>query len=328
MVGLAAAGAWLLALAWCSRVAATRVPQGASEVDRNAIGAGLLVKTAEGCDLHAARRLMNSSSFSPGWLTKADQSGETPLKAAARSGCAEIAAALMLHPDFDYKTIRKPRLRKELVEHAHRYLQASEERVKWTLIVVEGILRGKVSQKEQEWDPACAAKDAAWFLPEPGEWMPPVVYEEMGLPKPEWPRWNLTGIAIAYNKRRFTVRTAEGVIAHAGVLDRLWFLLVASLQADEGSDVRKIAARHIRSIGWHLFFSSGREALIMHSYFIARMSHNIFGRAPAGALSENLCARGLDIDVAYRNFEQDLRNFWNRTGACVILPGRDSLTQA
>lgn len=33
---------------------------------------------------------------------------------------------------------------------------------------------GKVSKKELGWDPSIAAKEHAWFLPQVGEWMPPM----------------------------------------------------------------------------------------------------------------------------------------------------------
>lgn len=70
----------------------------------------------------AAFRVLNSSSFTPTSLTRAGSSGETPFLAALRLGCAQVLAAIMLHPGFDFSaTVRRYNQRNDLMNYALRH---------------------------------------------------------------------------------------------------------------------------------------------------------------------------------------------------------------
>mmetsp|Transcript_86242 Transcript_86242/g.249062 ORF Transcript_86242/g.249062 Transcript_86242/m.249062 type:complete len:313 (-) Transcript_86242:90-1028(-) len=276
--------------------------------DRNAIGAEMLVRTAESCDVTAAWRLLNSTSFAAGWLTHEGTSGETPLFASARNGCGELTALIMLHPEFDDRTIRKKRLQKQLANHVSKTWAGKESKVTWVLVVIQGILTGMVSKKELEWNPAAAAEDGAWFLPEPGEWMPVMSFEEMGISRPAWPECNMTGLVRERDEARDIVISHDGTLAISAFLERLWFLLVVFSQSLPGTEHHAAAVRHIRSLGWHIFFKGSANALMAHVVFIGKIGRNVHGSPPEGDEAE-----GFDAE-AYQTLDDALGRLWNKTG--------------
>jgi len=287
-----------------------RVTVAARAPNPNIIGTDLLVRTATTCDMPAAWRLLNHSRFSKEWLMLVGTGGETPLMASVRSACAEHVALLMLHPDFDDKTIRKLKYRKAMVDHAINITGGVDRRVKWALVVMHCILVGKVSQGEVELDPRMAETDLAWFLPKPGEWMPPMTLAEMGIEEPVRPSWDLTDIG----------KDLDGVKNIAMKFEDLWSLLVRYLQSAEGSEERLLAASHIRSIGWSLFFAGSRGALLGHANMIAQVSQGELVNRPSDddELHRHMRASLLDIDSQYRLMSRTLGSLWNKTGDWVI----------
>lgn len=117
----------------------------------------------------------------------------------------------------------------------------------WALAVVLGVRKGKVAQQDLEWDPSRAGTDYEWFLPKPGEWMPPMSLSAMGstLPmRPALPEAKLHELQM----RGGLVYNHEGRQARLKDVIRLWYLLVAHLQGKEGSAQRNNAVRHIRPV--------------------------------------------------------------------------------
>lgn len=306
-------------------VGAARVP------NPDVIGANLLIHTATSCDMPAAWRLLSSRSFRAGWLVSMGSGGETPLMAAIRSACAELVALIVLHPDFDDKTIQKMRSRKALADHASQFWAGKEEAVQWALTVVDGVRNGKVSQEELKWDPRISGKELAWFLPKLGEWLPPMTLKEMGFERPEKPKWNLSGIAYTSEMHPgFVVSVDSGTTGRIDDIDKLWYLLVGHLQAAAFSEQKEATARHIRSIGWSLFFYAGRDAMVSHSYFIDQMSRQALDLPPDNStVHEHVLAEGGNIAQAYASMAKMLGMLWNKTGDWLIFesPGKPSFNR-
>jgi len=284
-------------------------------LDRDVVGAELLIRTTEdGCDVTRAWRVLNSSSFSPAWLLQASSRGLTPVMAAVVNGCAEVAAAIMLHPEFDFKTVRKTKFRNELA----RVAKAKKTSVRWAYVVVTSIIGGRNAELEVEWDPTSRAYQTEWYLPQPGEWFAPLTLEGIGLPQPAWPKCNISGLIVAYDQVSDSVYGNDGTVAQLHVVRQLWFLLVMMIQEDNASATYGAAKRNIRSLGWHLFFSGGNKYMAAHAHFITMVSMNIHDTPAEGAASEELRAKGLDHPSAYEHLGLEIALMWNRTGDWVV----------
>lgn len=242
------------------------------------------------------------------------------MMAATRSACAELVALIMLHPAFDDKTVQKMRSRKALRDYAAQFWVGMEDAVKWALAVVGGIRNGKVSQDELEYDPCMVKRELVWFLPKPGEWLPPMTLKDMGFDRPAKPRWNLSGIACSSESSEMIVRGYDGgTTGRVDYIDLLWYLLIGHLQAAAGSERQQAAARYIRSIGWSLFFCNGGDALLSHTYFIARMSHRELELLPdSDPLHEHILAEGRDVAQEYADMAKRLGDLWNKTGNWIV----------
>jgi len=276
------------------------------------------VRIALACDLSAAFRLLNSSSFSPAWLTHVGSQGETPLMAASRRGCGQVVALIMLHPQFDMSTMRRVRQRKDLATYAKENGYPGGKQVEWSGIVVEGIHTGRVAREDVRMNARLSLTDRAWFLPEPGEWVAPATMEDMGLPDafpPRLPEAYLLGMA---NPGGFVV-THDGARARIGDLVPLWYLMVRYLQAAPASPERESAWRYLRSIGWTLFFSYGRGSLASNSRAVHELAQVDLDIPPdEDPVHDAMRARGANIVAEYRNMGVTLAQIWDRTGDWYI----------
>mmetsp|Transcript_21509 Transcript_21509/g.61833 ORF Transcript_21509/g.61833 Transcript_21509/m.61833 type:complete len:318 (-) Transcript_21509:168-1121(-) len=302
-----------LVIAICPLACALRVP------DSDVIGADMFVGIAEACDVNGAWRLFTSQRFSGKWLTQAGSSAETPLMAAVRAGCAEIAALIMLHPHFDDKSVKKERERRALKKHALSfYPGGAPQLVHWALTVVDRIVVSKVSKQELEWDVGRALRDGVWFLPQPGEWMPPANLAEMHLPLPVRPMWNVSKLVDGGERRPSIVKTKYGEVAFVAVLDQLWVLLVVYLQSADGSPERRAVVRHMRSIGWRLYFCCMGKALRSYLNFVFQMSRSMVDvPLDSDIQHKHMQARG-SVREQYLNMANILGGVWNKTGNFVI----------
>jgi len=281
------------------------------------IGADLLVRTAGTCDMLAAWRIIGGRSFSPASLTQMGSAGETPLMAATRNGCSELVALIVLQPGFDDDTIRRTKSRRELANHATRNLAGNEHLVKWALAVVLGVRKGKVAKLDLEWDPKGAAVDQEWFLPGPNEWLPPMGLEAMGIVLPMRPALPEAAMQEMQMHSLMYTETRE---ARLEDVIKLWYLLVVHLQGAEGSVKQSSAARHIRSIGWSLFFFGGHEALLGHQFFIKALASVPLDIPPDDdPLHDHLRAGGVNITNAYESLATRLCVVWNKTGDWVYI---------
>lgn len=297
--------------------AAVRVPSAST------VGADLLARAAHSCDMPTAWRLLNSSSFNAEWLTQMGSAGETPLMAATAGGCSEFVAMLILHPEFDQTTIRKERQRTALRDYARSHRTAEEKFVNWALSVMDNIRLGKVSTQELEWDPMLAVTGNVWFLPKVGEWIPPMSPDEMGLPRDIEPTWDLDGIVYAMDAKRDLLFCLDDSTIRFADFDRLWRLLVVYLQAAEGSELRQSCARHMRSIGWSLFFWHGRKGLLDHSYVVMEVSRtNIEIPSDDSPAHEHLRLHGNSTHV-YRRMGETLSRFWDRIGDWLVVDAEE-----
>jgi len=303
---------WLLPL-MLSASSAARVPSAST------IGTDLLLRVAASCDLAAGFRVVNSSAVSAVALTQPGSSGETPLEAATSAGCGQLVALIMLHPDFDLSTVRKERQRKDLAAYAmKRGGDLRPKRVRWAIMVVHGIRKGKVEGEELKWSVKGAVSDFVWFLPEPGEWMPPATLEEIGLGgemRPEFPEAVISSNTLPDQ----SLVSIGKAVARIVDLRKMWGLMIAHVQSPEGSERRAHVERHIRSIGWALFFNYGRGAL-----------GNVvecLGKLAVGPINvpdwedekhDHIRARGLDVLDEYRHMGHVLAAVWNRTGDWVV----------
>lgn len=311
------------ALVGCALLARAAIAvRGPTPPNADVIGAELLARTAHECDVRAAWRLLQSGSFTPAWLTEQGTGGETPLMAATSAGCSEVVALLMLHPDFDDKTVRKRRLRTAVADHARRSAVAKNfvGEVNWALSVMEHILESKVSQEELSWDPKIATSGDVWYLPQPGEWVPAQTLEEMGMPERRQPDWKRAGIFDGEPGSGIMV-TDDGVVLRTDDFDKVWNLLAAFLQSPEGSEEHSAFQKHLRSMGWTNFFFGGRDALLATSYFVAKASrspdlwNNCSVEDPA---HRHIRAAGVDVRTIYRIMPSTLLTVWNETGDWVI----------
>jgi len=278
------------------------------------IGADLLVGASASCDVPMLFRLLNTSSFSADWLTSTGSKGETPLMAATRAACGEAVALITLQPGFDGSTIGSMKKRRILADHAIKYWQGRESEVQWALAVLLGVRNGKVSQQELEWDPKMVSKDFVWFLPKPGEWFPPKTLNEMGIVLPMRPPLPQEKLASLEAKPDSNVPTRlEDVI-------RLWYLLVAHVQTPVGTEAHESTIRHIRSIGWSLFFFGGKPAMMRHSMCVDFLSYYLEDVPDANDIvHQHLHDYGEDMGVHYQNFSQTLGIIWNKTGDWVFV---------
>jgi len=289
----------------------------------NTIGADLLVRVAEPCDVTAAWRVLNSSSFSPGWLTAQGAAGETPLMAAVRAGCGQLVAMLTLHPDFDDSTIRRNRQRKDLIDYAMRKNEGlgREIAVSWAFAVLLGVRKGKVVQDELLYDPTLVTRDGEWFLPKKGEWVAPQTLGELGIELPMEPALpEPVLLDVLANEESHLTRNLDATGLQGDVVERLWYLLATRIQAPEDSPRREFLDKHIRSIGWSLFFEGAKDAMLVHSMVIDLLSSFVHkvpgdGRAPDDYIS------GVEDSAdlrKYRTMATTLHCIWNKTGTWLV----------
>jgi len=295
-------------------VGATRVPS------QTTVGADLLVRAAHSCDMLMAWRVFNSSSFDNSCLVQMGSGGETPLMAATAGGCSELVAWLLLNPGFDERTIKKPKLRLAVAEHAVQSSGVDEVDLSWALIVMDAVMLGKVSVQDLEWDPMLAVTDNAWFLPKAGEWMPPLSLWEMGLPETVEPALNLAGVVIARDERRDLAYCEGEITLRFTDFDKLWRLLVMYLQAPPESWEQVSALNFIRSIGWSLFFWRGRSALFHHTCIMTYVVQNKVELPPENSpVNEHLRSQGRNATEEYRQMGMTLRALWDKIGDWVVI---------
>mmetsp|Transcript_66272 Transcript_66272/g.185326 ORF Transcript_66272/g.185326 Transcript_66272/m.185326 type:complete len:311 (+) Transcript_66272:67-999(+) len=295
-----------LALFWCGACAARAARAPSSDM----VGADLLVRAAAGCDLPAAFRVLNSSSFSAAWLTRTGSSGEKPLRAAVRAGCAQIAALIMLQPGFDLSTVQRVRQRKELMQYAMRHAMPGKQ-VKWALEVVRGV-QIAIAAKD---DPELRAKRDAWCLPAAGEWFAPASLGEMGITLPVIP---MVDEDVLLHGARGGYVEWEGVTARADVVVRLWCMLVGYLQSPVFSTRRSVIARHIRSVGWSLFFGSP-SSLARFTFVLDLLARGRTGATAAGKPALEVAGNRSRISGTYRYMGMVLAELWNNTGDFVVV---------
>lgn len=300
---------------WALRAA---VVGGARAPDPSAIGADLLCRAASTCDMPTAWRLLNSSAFQTASLTRRGSKGETPLAAAVCSGCPELVALLMLHPDFDDSTVRKMRHRKAFTDHVARNRRGAGKQVDWALRVVDGVRASKVSQTELERDSSLVHARQVWFLPQLGEWMRPMSLEEMGVDVSGMPDWNILGVADTTSREHGVMYSFSGANARISDFERLWHLLVAYARAEGEAETRASIVRHVRSIGWSLFFSGGMRALTGQMLFIAKVLESQVDLPADHPVSRYMQAEGLDVSMDYQLMSNALGEMWNKTGDWVL----------
>jgi len=276
--------------------------------DPGTLGADLLCRLAVQCDLPGAFRLMKSSSFSAEWLTRSGSSGETPLKAALRSGCSQLVALMMLQPGFDFSTVRKFRQRRELAQYAQRCAPPGKN-VRWALEVLDAIRLGR----DTEVDPTVTnKKELDWYLPSPGEWASPTTLEDVGITLPVRPM--IPEHILVKGSTKGFVETSGGIKGRADIVVHLWCLMVTYLQSAEGSERRAELARHIRSMGWTFFFGS-RSTLARHTHILDMLARGHFGSSNPEVEDK---AEDLELRKDYRFMGAMLAQLWNRTGDFVL----------
>jgi len=272
------------------------------------VGADLLAGTATRCDLPTAFRVLNSSSFSAAWLTRTGSSGEKPLRAAVRAGCAQIAALIMLQPGFDLSTVQRVRQRKELTQYALRHAMPGRP-VKWALDVVQGVRIGLAAKDEP-------AKRDAWRLPPAGEWFAPASLDQMGIVLPVTPM--VDEHVLMQAARGGYVETAQGVTARAEVVVRLWCMLVSYVQSPAGSARRSALARHVRSTGWTLFFGS-HTALGRLTFVVDLLAKGRVEGTAMGKPGPEVAGNHSPISEEYGRMGMLLAELWNNTGDFVVV---------
>lgn len=190
----------------------------------------------------------------------------------------------------------------------------------WALTVMDGVMLGKVSVQDLEWNPMLAVTDNAWFLPRTGEWMPPLTRWEMGLPETVEPAWDLTGVVVAADKRRDIVYCEGDITLRLTDFDKLWRLLVMYVQAPADSWEQASAVSFIRSIGWSLFFWHGSDALFDHSYIVIHVAQNKIEYPPEDSpVNEHLRSQGRNATEEYRQMGMGLRTLWDKIGDWVVV---------
>mmetsp|Transcript_129020 Transcript_129020/g.361009 ORF Transcript_129020/g.361009 Transcript_129020/m.361009 type:complete len:324 (+) Transcript_129020:41-1012(+) len=302
---------WVLLLLLALGSNAVRVPSA------DTIGVDLLVRVADTCDVEAAWRLLNLTSFSPSWLAQAGSSGETALTAAVQGGCGELVALIMLHPNFDDALVRRSKLRKAMVEkavdsgiHLHREFEAA-----WAISVMVCVRNSKVAQDELREDPGLADMEM-WFLPSPGEWFAPQGLKEMGLELPMDPPLAEPVLDdVLSDEYKGVMHNIGPTSVRREVVERLWYLMVARIQSPEGSERRALVERHIRSIGWSLFFGASKNALHSHALVIELLASFVHRIPVAGGVEEHI--PGTEESAAmkeYRQMAKTMKGLWNRTG--------------
>jgi len=230
-------------------------------------------------------------------------------------------ARFMLQPGFDESVIKKQRLRRDLALYTAGAMRGDLAKVEWALCIIDGIRIGRSAQSELSWDPSIAVTDGAWYLPQVGEWMPPMTFEEMGIVRPEKPDWDPVNVAFRTDLQRGIMYSAGGLTARVETVEKLWYLMVAHLRAETGSERERATARHMRSIGWGLFFAGGKDAFIAHLLFLSKASRTMLEDATDEDQERELIRpQGLDAPIHYKFLPNAVSELWNRTGDWLILP--------
>lgn len=298
-------------------------PKGGVRIpDASSIGADLLIHTASLGDIASAWRLLSSKSFITASLCRTGSAGETPLMASVRLGRPEHVALIMLHPGFDDSSVRTARQRRDLVLHASQdHPLERKPQVAWAVDVLLGIRKGKVIQDELALDPDMAVtRECHWFLPRPGEWVAPQSLAEMGIElpmEPALPESVLAGILKnEYTSFEYEIR---GDAVLPDVARKLWYLMARRMQMPRDDPQRGVLDKHIRSIGWSLFFSGSSDNMILHSLVIELLASHIedvsgddVARNTSGV--EQSTGLGNTTVTGWQDMATVLNNIWNKTG--------------
>jgi len=191
--------------------------------------------------------------------------------------------------------------------------------VNWALTIVDSIVISKVSQQELEWDMVRAMDDGAWFLPQKGEWEPPlnVTQLQMRIPMPPRPTYELSNCWLQEGNPE-VLECNDGALASVTVMQQLWYLLLVYVQSADDSSERRVVARHVRSLGWRLFFCCSGSSLTQHVHVVSKMADNMTDIPPDDdEAHKHMRARG-DIREQYSNLSTTLASLWNKTGDWFI----------
>jgi len=283
-----------------------------------------MVRTADECDVAGARRLIGGRSFTPTWLTAADVNGVTPVMAALRSCCAELIGIILLHDSYDVSATKKQKQRRQLADFAVDTSLCRPEDMEWAIAVLWGVHESRPQQAELLADPAMAPRNDAWFLPHPGEWFAPVSLEEMGIVVPTKPELPVTALQTFMASRHYLDllrmaspdnRTLMGANLDADELRKLWYLTVRHVQLPNTSAELPVVRRHMRSIGWTLFFRGDRDAMMVHYFVLELLSSYIKLEHipdPEDEVHSHLDGDLIDI---YWNMSSRLNRAWDRIGS-------------
>jgi len=101
------------------------------------------------------------------------------------------------------------------------------------------------------------------------------------------------------------------------LVEKLWYLCIRHVQSPPGSEDAESTERHMRSIGWSLFFRGSKSALLLHYHVVEYLTAHIEEEdLPSGESGEHDHIDGSVLDE-YQSMAVAVDFAWDRLGNWV-----------